>query len=125
MPSVATFRGKHNHTKAAILMLLCDIKSVGEKEGLALRQLMNMAGYVTMSEYMLSEFLLNNTKWRYINRHGERYHYRYRIAPRGVHFVVDRIPPELYPIIDIEIEDRLIKAEQEAGRFMKGYVQTI
>ena len=88
-----SWRGKHNSTKAKVLLQLYSVWSRGDHDGLCLSELVTLTGTSAAS---LQTLLPRWVKWDYTKVGAKLYHDRavkcYTIAPRGRKFCEVRIP---------------------------------
>lgn len=88
-----SWRGKHNSTKAKILLQLYSVWSRGDHDGLCLSELVTLTGTSPLS---LQTLLPRWTQWAYTQRsakiHNNKPVFSYTIAPRGRKFCEVRIP---------------------------------
>ncbi len=113
---VATFRGKHNCNTAKVCIVLYDRVKRGENSGLSVGELAKYTGcnYDSLRAKMSKWY-----EWRYLDRravgnNGERPHYNYTIAQRGINFVQYRIPAKRYK--DYVAEINAFRAGKRAWR---------
>lgn len=116
---IATFRGKHNCNTAKVCIVLYDRLKRGENSGLSAAEL---ARYTGCNYDSLRAKLTKWHEWRYLDRHavgsdGERPHYTYTIAQRGIRFVLHRIPRDHYNDYVKEINAFRISHKNNAKRY--------
>ena len=102
--AVATFRGRHNISKARVLIILWSSQSWScqwyKASELSLLSGVCYAGcFAGLARWY---------RWRYVLRSRDR-PYRYRIAKRGAHFVEARIPPSVFD----ELKPKLLRHVRE------------
>ena len=93
-----TFKGKHNCNTAKVCIALYYRRKRGENSCLAVAEL---ARYTSCNCDSLRAKMSKWYEWRYLDRRavgsdGERPHYTYTIAQRGINFVLHRILRERY-----------------------------
>jgi len=95
---IAYFGGRNNSNVSKVCIVLYDRLKRGENSGLSVAELARHTGcnYDSLRAKMSKWY-----EWRYLDRRaagseGERPHYTYTIAQRGIRFVLHRIPRERY-----------------------------
>lgn len=101
----ATFLGKHNHTKALVLVCLLQ-RSRDDLGGISCRELSHITGVPYGS---LASLLCRWHKWKYVTRRPSTSKnglvYSYHIASKGIFFVNVRIPRPVIESVTQELDD--------------------
>lgn len=104
MPHIAYFGGNNNSIKSKTLLLLHHYKNqLNNNTGLTLMELHKLTGCNYES---LKASMSKWVRWHYILRHNGQ-PYRYIIAARGIRFVEQRIPLDIFNRYVSEINNHL------------------
>lgn len=89
---MASFNGKHNHSKALLLVCLLITSGKWKWQRLSSKELAWLTG---LSKYSVCSLCWRLTKWNYIRRQGSRGRYYYTISNRGINFISKFVPQKL------------------------------
>jgi predicted transcriptional regulator len=104
---VARFSGAYNRTKSKAFIVLYLHKIKGIKQGLDCLTISKLAG---VSRIVVTKAIRKWTKWQYVNRKlglqaKGRPAFTYTISQKGIRYVTEVMPPEIY--------DKYLKEIQE------------
>jgi hypothetical protein len=103
-PHIATFEGKHNLAKSKCLVLLY-LNKLSEGRGFTKRELAAEA-IVPVPSAAVDRWTRQGYTVRHVSIKNNRALVRFTIGIRGIHFVLHRLPPNLYQICCEQIKNK-------------------
>ena len=113
----ATFRGKHNSIKSLVLAFLSLVEDCGISRYFSVAELVRLldlsASYTTNNRFKLWH------KWRYLGRRplviNDRMVWGYKLAGRGRHFILMRMPDDVYADCVLRLKELGLMANKNNG----------
>lgn len=102
-----SFAGRHNRSKALVLLLLRQAELGLSPQGLTTWGIINLTGLTPGSAYSLMTRL---ARWEYVRRRPGNRGCRYRLLAKGRRFIEEKTPPWV-----LDELDRTLAVKQKRG----------